>query len=112
MQKISLDISTENKRDQKRLFSQLKNILIELPDSLIEVATHSSATSLVLSSGGFEENIIETTSANLKFLACSNSMRGFNASASDLAKGVEIVNSTLAHIVKRQSEGWIYIKIG
>lgn len=111
MQKVILHISTSDTINQKRIFSQITNILNELPDSIIEVATHADATTMLFKEGQFIDQI-ESIHDQVTFLACENSLRSHNKGASDLSERVRIVPSTLAHIITRQSEGWVYIKIG
>lgn len=112
MHRVILHISSSETKTQQRIFNQIANILSELPDTIIEVATHSDATTMVFKGAKFNEQIANVSNNQITFLACENSLKSHNMEASDLADGVKVVKSTLAHIIKRQTEGWLYIKIG
>jgi intracellular sulfur oxidation DsrE/DsrF family protein len=46
------------------------------------------------------------------FAACTNTMKKKHLTADDLTAGVEIVDSGVAELIRRQEAGWTYIKLG
>ncbi len=44
-------------------------------------------------------------------VACRNSMRSRNITEDQLIDGVKIVNAGVAEIVRKQAEGWVYLKL-
>jgi hypothetical protein len=50
-------------------------------------------------------------SEKVKVIACRNSLKAQGITESSLVKGVKIVNSGVGEIVKKQSEGWIYLRL-
>ena len=45
------------------------------------------------------------------FAACSNTLRKNELTSTDLDTGVKVVDSGLAEVIRRQEEGWTYIKL-
>lgn len=43
-------------------------------------------------------------------LACSNSMAATGLSSADLVPGVTVVPSGISHLVRRQHDGWAYVR--
>ena len=44
------------------------------------------------------------------FAACSNTLRGFHIDVKQLIPGVLVVDSGVAEVVRRQEQGWAYLK--
>jgi len=47
---------------------------------------------------------------NVPLLACGTTMKKAKLTAADLAGGVKVVPAGVIHIMKRQSEGWSYVR--
>jgi len=48
----------------------------------------------------------------VNFAVCNNSMRRLQVDASRLVPGVTVVPVAILELVKKQEEGWSYIKAG
>ena len=51
-------------------------------------------------------------SSHVHFIACGNAMRKQHLEASDLVAGSEVVPAGIVEVVKKQEQGWSYIKAG
>jgi intracellular sulfur oxidation DsrE/DsrF family protein len=47
----------------------------------------------------------------VKIIACENSMRGAGVPAEQLATGIGTVPAAVAHLARRQWQGWAYIRL-
>ena len=54
--------------------------------------------------------IVVLAEKGVKFVACNNALKGFDIEKENLISFVEVVPSGIVEIVKRQSEGFSYIK--
>lgn len=63
--------------------------------------TNSPATEAITSAGQLHVDI----------LACSNSMRSAAMEDKDLAPGVGTVPAAIAHLARRQWDGWAYVRL-
>ena len=48
--------------------------------------------------------------SNVGLLACENTMQNTKVDKGDIAGGVKFVPAGVTHIMKRQREGWAYIR--
>jgi intracellular sulfur oxidation DsrE/DsrF family protein len=84
------------------------------PDAVeIEVVAHGAGIGLVqLKNTALRERIEAIEKTGPVFAACSNTLRKRELSAADLTPGVKVVDSGLAEIVRREEQGWSYVKLG
>jgi uncharacterized protein len=78
----------------------------------IEVVAHGAGIGLVQSKNAALRARVETIEkSGPVFAACSNTLRKKELTAADLTPGVKIVDSGIAEVVRRQEEGWSYVKL-
>ncbi len=89
----------------ERGVNSVVNLLREMKLGEVEVVFHQEAIGAVL-----DPSLVEKLSP-AKVVACRNSLRAKSIDESSLPKGTIVVNAGVAEIVRRQSEGWIYLKV-
>ncbi len=89
----------------------IRNLLNEIPDLELEVVFHQSAITAVVKGNSFERDIEDLIKRGVIVAACRNSMRDRGIREEDLINGAVIVNAGVAEIVKKESEGWVYLKL-
>lgn len=106
--KVVVQVSDSDKVAQA--IKSVVNLLNDLGGELeeVEVVFHQSA-------------IVATTSAEsvkplldrerVKVVACRNSLKAQGISEDSLPRGVKVVTSGVGEIVRRQKEGWIYLRL-
>jgi intracellular sulfur oxidation DsrE/DsrF family protein len=78
----------------------------------IEVVAHGAGIGLVQSKNAALRDRVETIEkTGPVFAACSNTLHKRELTAADLTPGVKIVDSGIAEVVRRQEEGWSYVKL-
>ena len=66
-----------------------------------------------MSSNGPEADLIrKLASPHVRFVACRNAMAAQHLTAADLAPGVTVVPFGIVELVRRQEQGWAYVKAG
>jgi intracellular sulfur oxidation DsrE/DsrF family protein len=83
------------------------------PEGLeVEVVAHGAGIGLVQSKNAALRQRVETIEkTGAVFAACSNTLRKKELTTADLTPGVKIVDSGLAEVVRKQEEGWTYVKL-
>lgn len=105
--KVVVQISDKDKVHQS--IKSVINLLNELKDELeeVEVVFHQSAIFATI-----DKNILEPLYRDkINIVACKNSMIAQKITDDMLAEKVKIVNSGVAEIVRKQKEGWIYLRL-
>lgn len=95
----------------KLTLNNVSNLLNAQADNkfYIEVLANSEAVKCYVS--GQDYNIMESLNKKgVRFVACNNALKGFDIKKDDLIGFVEIVPAGAMEIVKKQSEGYLYIK--
>ena len=98
--------------EQKGLINNLENILEVWGDKTeLEVVAHGPGLSmLVETSTPVSEKIKTLISKGVVFVACENTMKRKNVTYDELVQGVQTVPMGIGEIVKKQEQGWSYIK--
>ena len=97
----------------KALMRQLNNLLTVDPKIKIEVVCHGPGLDLLHKDKSmFASGIQEMIRRGIAFDACEFSMKERKVNNEQLLSGIATVPAGIYHIVKRQSEGWYYIKAG
>lgn len=96
----------------ERLLRQVVNLLADLgPDGLeVEVVAHGAGLDLLLPGGPAAAVIGDLQDRGVVFRACANTLRSRELEPGDLLAGVLTVPSGVGAIVRRQSQGWSYLR--
>lgn len=97
---------------QKSMLRQLTNLIEAMNGVRIEVVTHSHGIDLLLKDCPFRKQIEKLERNGVEFLICENTIRAEKLDLSELSRTAKPIPAGVAHIVRRQSEGWSYIKAG
>lgn len=108
--KVVMQLSSSDYGLHKAMLDQIVNLLNNLDDLQIEVVIHGQAYPFLLENSLFNLHVQDLKEKNVHFLICKNTMHAHNLILNDLIQGVSIVQSGVAHLVKRQTEGWAYLK--
>jgi intracellular sulfur oxidation DsrE/DsrF family protein len=102
----------ENKKFPLAL-KNIENLIGDLGEDALEVEllTNSEAIAMMLKdSFDYTEQIRKLASKKVHFAVCSNSMRQMNIAKENLLDIANVVPSGVGELVKKQSEGWGYIR--
>ncbi len=83
----------------------------------IEVVVHGQALHMMRTTNDDTPEIVRSEISELSrigvdFAVCSNSMRSRNVSKEELYPFAVVVDAALAEIIRKQEEGWSFIKLG
>lgn len=111
--KVLLEVNSSNQESWHAAINTARQVMtmIGMDKAQIEVIAWGPGIKMLLKNSPVAENIQSLSMYGIKFLACNNTMRALKIQPTDLAEGVTIVPGAVAHIVKRDHEGWTQIKM-
>lgn len=112
--KIVFELTSEDKKTWETLLNNLENVRKELgPKTEMEVVAHGNGIGFLLKKADFQKDRMQKlTNEGIKFLGCENTMKRKKITRDELYDFAGTVPAGLAEIIRKQKEGWSYIKIG
>ncbi|GAA0724597.1 DsrE family protein [Clostridium malenominatum] len=97
----------------KLSLNNIKNLIIDLgiENLQIELVINSVAVEEFKNKDfKYEKEIHELSKLGVKFVLCKNSLKGMNIDEKELIEPINIVPSGVGELVKKQGDGWAYIR--
>ena len=76
----------------------------------VEIVTHGPGIAMLKAESKVGPRLAQALDNNVVLDACENTMRAANVKKEDMYPGVSFVPSGVTHILKRESEGWLYLR--
>ena len=76
----------------------------------IEIVAYGPGISMLKLESPTGSRIAEAMKSNIKVIACENTMRGQKLTKDDMLGGISYVNAGVTEIMKKQGEGWAYLR--
>ena len=95
------------------VLGNITNLLADLGDGNVQVELVANGAGVRLLTGEtpeLAEQIRALAERGVRFVACQNSLNHLGLQRSSLLEGVEIVPAGVSELVKKQAEGWGYIR--
>jgi uncharacterized protein len=106
-----LDEPSKGRADQ--VFMNITNLLNDLGDGDVKVellANGGGVRALTKGPEGQADQVELLAKRGVRFVACQHSMEHLNVGREDLLELVEVVPAGVSELVKKQTEGWAYIR--
>ncbi len=111
--KIIFQLTTDDTLSHKALMKQLSNITSVEPQTKIEVVCHGPGLNMLHKERTIvAAKVSEFSAKGIVFNACEFSMKERNVTKEQILPDASFVKAGILYIVKKQSEGWYYIKSG
>ena len=105
------DLSSTDTSEQAAVFRQINNALAQVPDMQIEVVFHGQAVYVMMKdSTQFASRIKAAKEKGVTMAVCNNSLRRLKIDPSQIAAEGIVVPSAVVELIRKQSEGWSYLK--
>jgi intracellular sulfur oxidation DsrE/DsrF family protein len=106
---VHLDEADPDKHEA--VLRNIGHMLSELgADTPVELVAHGPGLAVTLSGAVHEKQVLELLSRGVSVAACGNTIRRQNLTSDALIPGVSVVPAGIAQIVRRQREGWAYVR--
>jgi uncharacterized protein len=76
----------------------------------IEIVTFGPGVNMLKFDSIANSRVSEAMKAGVQMVVCENTLRNLKMSKTDMIAGVSYANAGVVHIMRRQSEGWIYVR--
>ena len=76
----------------------------------IEIVAYGPGIGMLKLESPSGSRITDALKANIKVLACENTMRGQKLTREDMLSGLAYVSAGVTEIMTKQSEGWAYLR--
>ena len=106
-----LDEDSEEKVSE--VFNNLRNLLTDLGEENVAVELLTNGKGVEAMRNTYESNVLRIhhlSKQGVKFTVCANSIKHFGIAPDELVPEAEIVPSGVSELVKKQAEGWAYIR--
>ncbi len=112
--RVVFEFVSEEARQQESLLNNVENLLKALGSTTqILVVAHGGGLILLYHPDKkIAERIRELASKRVVFAACENTMQKKHVKKEDLVREAITVDSGVAEVVRRQEDGWSYIRSG
>lgn len=77
---------------------------------VIEIVAYGPGIAMLKAASDVGARVAEASEAGMHVLACENSMRGFGLARAQMLPQAGYVPSGVAHLIRRQAEGYAYIR--
>jgi uncharacterized protein len=111
--KIVFDLNSGDTASHSNVIRWVSGISKSNPDAQLEIALYGKALSMVLQDKSTVADQVRQLAADGKvaFKMCGVTMKRNNIEKNQLIPGVDVVPDAILEIVKKQGEGWGYIKV-
>jgi intracellular sulfur oxidation DsrE/DsrF family protein len=95
------------------VFGNIENLLADLGENNVEVelvANGGGVKALVKGPASHAEQVQRLAAKGVLFAACAHSLSQLEITRDTLVAPVEVVSSGVGELVKKQAEGWAYIR--
>lgn len=76
----------------------------------IEIVTHGPGIDMLKADSKVASRLAQALDNNIVLDACENTMRNAHVKKEDMYSGVSFVPSGVTHILKREQQGWLYLR--
>ena len=112
--RVLFAMTSPDEADWQLTLNNMRNLITGMaPEPVeIELVVYGPGIAFLKRDGVDAAEIQKLPSSHVHFMACGNAMRKQHLEASDLVAGSEVVPAGIVEIVKKQEQGWSYIKAG
>ncbi|MEY3577098.1 MAG: hypothetical protein RL394_681 [Bacteroidota bacterium] len=105
------DLSSADTTIQAAVFRQINNARAQLPDLQVEVVFHGQAILAVMNDSlQFASRVKMAKEKGVVLAVCNNSLKRLKIDPSRLMPETTVVPSAVAELIKKQADGWSYLK--
>lgn len=113
--RIVMEVSSDDPKVWEAVLNNIENLRQALGagDTTIELVAHGGGLNMLLDTNGEQaQRMGKLASEGVVLAACENTMRRKKVTRADLLPFATTVDSGVAEVVRKQEEGWSYVKSG
>ena len=111
-QRVIFQVSDNDPAKWNLALNNAKNVQADLgkENVQIEIVAYGPGLGMLKADSKVEMRLAQALTDNVGLLACENTMTNTKTIKADMYPGISYVMAGVTHIMKRQREGWAYIR--
>lgn len=111
-QKVVLQVSDADPAKWNLALNNARNIQADLGKDKVdvEIVAYGPGLGMLKSDSKVAPRLAQALDGNIGLMACENTMRNTKTTRADMYHGISYVDAGVVHIMKRQREGWAYVR--
>jgi uncharacterized protein len=110
--KVVLQVSDNDPAKWNLALNNARNIQADLGKDKVdvEIVAYGPGLGMLKADSKVAARLAQALDGNVGLMACENTMRNTKVEKADMYHGISYVDAGVVHIMKRQREGWAYIR--
>ena len=110
--KVVLQVSDADPAKWNLALNNARNVQEDLGKGNVEVeiVAYGPGLGMLRSESKVADRLAQALDSNIGLMACENTMRNTKVAKADMYAGIRYVDAGVVHLMKRQREGWAYIR--
>lgn len=110
--KVVLQVSDADPAKWNLALNNARNVQEDLGKGNVdvEIVAYGPGLSMLKSESKVADRLAQALDSNIGLMACENTMRNTKVTKADMYSGIRYVDAGVVHLMKRQREGWAYIR--
>jgi intracellular sulfur oxidation DsrE/DsrF family protein len=111
-QRVIFQVSDNDPAKWSLALNNAKNVQVDLgKDNVqIEIIAYGPGLDMLKAESKVADRLAGALDENVGLIACENTMITTNVTKDDMYSGIAYVKAGVTHLMKRQREGWAYIR--
>jgi intracellular sulfur oxidation DsrE/DsrF family protein len=111
-QAVVIQVSDNDPAKWNLALNNARNVQVDLGmDNVdVEVVAYGPGLAMLRSDSAVAQRIASASAQGVGVIACENTMKNTKVDRSQILGGVKFVDAGVVHIMKRQREGWGYVR--
>lgn len=94
----------------RAVLQNVRNLMRALGGVPVELVTHGPGVDLAVGASAERDALTGLMADGLAVRVCRNTLDARGVDTADLTPGVDVVDSGVAHLARRQFDGWAYLR--
>ncbi|PWB58570.1 MAG: hypothetical protein C3F16_13670 [Betaproteobacteria bacterium] len=109
---VVIQVSDADPAKWNLALNNARNVQVDLGmDNVdVEIVAYGPGLPMLKTDSSVAQRIASASAQGVSVLACENTMRNTKVERSQILPGVKFVDAGVVHIMKRQKEGWAYVR--
>ena len=111
-QRVVFQVSDNDPARWKLALNNAHNVLADLgkENAQVEIVAYGPGLNMLKAESAVAGGLAGALDTNIGLIACENTMRNNKVSREEMYSGISYVQAGVTHLMKRQAEGWAYIR--
>ena len=111
-QRVVFQVSDNDPAKWNLALNNAKNVQVDLgkQNVQIEIVAYGPGLNMLKAESAVGARLVGALDDSVGLVACENTMKNTKVSRDDMYQGISYVMAGVTHIMKRQQEGWSYIR--